>query len=73
VVSRGTVRLGTGRGGLHRGTSVVPVPIGPKGMRPLRKGLHVNVAIYYGPADPLRAHPALLLGQGAAPPPPITA
>jgi hypothetical protein len=73
VVSRGTVRLGTARASLQRGTSAVPVPIGPKGIRPLRKGLHVGVAIYYGPADPVRAHPALLLGPGSTEPPPITA
>lgn len=73
VVSRGAVRLGSAGAGLSRGTTAVPVPIGPKGIRPLRKGLHVDVAIYYGPADPVRAHPALLLGQGAGPPPPITA
>ncbi|HEV7750802.1 MAG TPA: hypothetical protein VGO71_04635 [Baekduia sp.] len=72
VVSRGTVRLGAARAGLERGTSAVPVPIGPKGIRPLRKGLHVNVAIYYGPADPVRARPALLIGQSADAPP-ITA
>jgi hypothetical protein len=69
VVSRGTVRLGTARAGLGRGTSAVPVPIGPKGIRPLREGLHVNVAIYYGPAEPVRARAALLLGQGAEEPP----
>jgi hypothetical protein len=73
VVSRGAVRLGSAGAGLGRGTTAVPVPIGPKGIRPLRKGMHVDVAIYYGPADPVRAHPALLLGQGADPPPPITA
>jgi hypothetical protein len=73
VVSRGAVRLGTAGAGLDRGTTAVPVPIGPKGIRPLRKGMHVDVAIYYGPADPVRAHPALLLGQGANSPPPITA
>jgi hypothetical protein len=73
VVSRGAVRLGSAGAGLSRGTTAVPVPIGPKGIRPLREGMHVDVAIYYGPADPVRAHPALLLGQGADPPPPITA
>ncbi|MDX6716048.1 MAG: hypothetical protein QOH30_2606 [Baekduia sp.] len=74
VVSRGAVRLGSAGAGLSRGTTAVPVPIGPKGIRPLRKGMHVDVAIYYGPADPVRAHPPLLLGQGAdPPPPPITA
>jgi len=73
VVSRGTVRLGSARAGLHSGTVAVPVPIGPKGIRPLRKGLHVNVAIYYGPADPVRAHPALLVGESAGAPPPVRA
>jgi hypothetical protein len=73
VVSRGRLRLGTARAGLHGGTSAVPVPIGPKGIRPLRAGLHVTVAIFYGAGAPVRAHPALLLGDGAGDRPPITA
>ena len=46
---------------MDRGGTVISVRIGPKGMRPLRKGLHVDVAIWWGAALPLRAHPALKL------------
>jgi hypothetical protein len=70
-VSRGDRRLGQGRSSLGRGTTVVPVAIGPRAMKPLRAGLHVNVAIYYGDSQPLRTRAALLLGAGA--PLPVTA
>jgi hypothetical protein len=73
VIGRGTVRLGTGRSRLGRGTTVVPVRIGPRGMKPLREGLHVKVAMYYGADDPVRATPALLLGDGEPEPLPMTA
>ena len=71
VIARGTVRLGTGRGHLGRGTTVVPVRIGPRAIKPLREGLHVKLAMYYGARDPVRANPALLIGDGE--PLPMTA
>ncbi|HWH93532.1 MAG TPA: hypothetical protein VNT03_06695 [Baekduia sp.] len=61
VVSRNGSRLGRGSGAMDRGGTVISVRIGPKAMRPLRKGLHVNVAIYWGAGAPLRARPALEL------------
>jgi hypothetical protein len=61
IVSRHTVRLGRRTGSMDRGGTVISVRIGHKGMKPLRKGLHVNVAIYWGAPEPLRAHPALKL------------
>jgi hypothetical protein len=61
VLSRHGTRLGRKAGSMDRGGTVISVRIGPKGMKPLRKGLHVNVAIYWGVAEPLRAHPALRL------------
>lgn len=64
VISRGTVRLGQSRGALGRGTTVVPVRIGPRSIKPLRKGLHVNVAIDYGDREPVRARAALLMADG---------
>jgi len=71
VVARRELRLGQAHGALDRGTTVVPVRIGPRGIKPLRKGLHVDVAIYYGDREPVRAHAALLLGDGE--PQPVTA
>jgi hypothetical protein len=71
VIARGELRLGQAHGSLDRGTTVVPVRIGPRGIKPLRKGLHVDVAIYYGDSEPVRAHAALLLGDGE--PLPVTA
>jgi hypothetical protein len=61
VVSRHGTRLGHGSGTMDRGGTVISVRIGPKGMKPLHKGLHVDVAIWWGAAFPLRAHPALKL------------
>jgi hypothetical protein len=61
IVSRHTVRLGRRTGSMDRGGTVISVHVGPKGIKPLRKGLHVNVAIYWGAPEPLRAHPALKL------------
>jgi hypothetical protein len=61
IISRHTLRLGRRTGSMDRGGTVISVPIGPKGIKPLRKGLHVNVSIYWGAAEPLRAHPALKL------------
>ncbi|WCB96612.1 hypothetical protein DSM104299_05377 [Baekduia alba] len=66
VVARHGVRLGHGSGAMDRGGTVISVKIGPKGIKPLRKGLHVDVLIYWGAGSPLRAHPALKL----APPDP---
>jgi hypothetical protein len=59
TVSRKSVLLGRRTGDMDRGGTVISVPIGRKGMKPLHKGLHVDVAIYWGAAEPLRAHPAL--------------
>jgi hypothetical protein len=61
VISRHAVRLGRARGSMDRGGTVISVRIGPKGMKPLRKGLHVDVAIFWGASEPLHAHPALKL------------
>jgi hypothetical protein len=61
VIARHGVRLGRGAAELDRGGAEVPVHIGPKGLKPLRKGLHVDVLIYWGSSVPLRAHPALTL------------
>jgi hypothetical protein len=61
VVARHGVRLGRGAGSMDRGGTVISVKIGPKGIKPLRKGLHVDVLIYWGANAPLRAHPALKL------------
>jgi len=61
VVSRHGTRLGKGSGTMDRGGTVISVRIGPKGMKPLHKGLHVDVAIWWGAPFPLRAHPALKL------------
>jgi hypothetical protein len=70
VITRRTVRLGIGRGRLGHGTTIVPVHIGPRGIKPLRAGLHVKVAMHYGASDPIRARPALLVAE---PPLPMTA
>ena len=61
VIARHGTRLGNGTGATDRGGTVISVKIGPKGIKPLRKGLHVDVLIYWGPGAPLRAHPALEL------------
>jgi hypothetical protein len=61
VIQRHGVRLGRGGGTMDRGGTVISVRIGRKGIRPLRKGLHVDVLIYWGSSEPLRAHPALKL------------
>jgi hypothetical protein len=61
IVSRAGTRLGRGPAAVRQGRTVVPVRIGPRGIKPLRKGLHVDVRIFYGPPEPLLAHPALLL------------
>jgi hypothetical protein len=61
TISRHGTRLGRGVGDVERGSTVVRVPIGPKGIKPLRRGIHVDVAIEYGGPEALHAHPALLL------------
>jgi hypothetical protein len=62
VVARHGVRLGQKSGSMDRGGTEISVPIGPKGIRRLRKGIHVDVLIYWnGVSTPLRAHPALRL------------
>jgi hypothetical protein len=69
TVSRHGTRLGRGTGDVERGSTFVRVPIGPKGIKPLRRGIHVDIAIDYGGPIPLHAHPALLLappGGGVA-------
>jgi hypothetical protein len=63
-VSRNGVRLGRGADITERGSTFVRVRIGPKGLKPLRPGLHVKVLIDYGSAEPLQARPKLV-----APPP----
>jgi hypothetical protein len=59
IIARHGVRLGRTALTIDRGGAEVAVRIGPKGLRPLRKGLHVDVLIYWGTSEPLRAHPAL--------------
>jgi hypothetical protein len=61
TVSRHGTRLGRGTGDVERGSTFVRVPVGPKGIKPLRRGIHVDVAIEYGGPVALHAHPALLL------------
>jgi hypothetical protein len=61
IIARHGVRLGRAGATLDRGGAEVAVRIGPKGLRRLRKGLHVDVLIYWGFSEPLRAHPALTL------------
>jgi hypothetical protein len=61
TVSRKGTRLGRGTGDVERGSTIVRVPIGPKGLKPLRRGIHVDVAIEYGGPDALHAHTPLLL------------
>jgi hypothetical protein len=61
VVARNGVLLGKGSGSMDRGGTVISVKIGPKGLKPLHKGLHVDIAIFWGAGSPLRAHPALKL------------
>ena len=61
VLARHGVVLGRRSGSMDRGGTVISVRIGPKGIKPLRKGLHVDVSIYWGAGSPLRAHPALKL------------
>jgi hypothetical protein len=61
IIARHGVRLGHGAGSMDRGGTVISVKIGPNGIKPLRKGLHVDVSIYWGAGSPLRAHPELKL------------
>jgi hypothetical protein len=61
LIARHGVRLGKGAGSMDRGGTVISVKIGPKGIKPLRKGIHVDVLIFWGASTPLRAHPALKL------------
>ncbi|HEY6762937.1 MAG TPA: hypothetical protein VI318_25775 [Baekduia sp.] len=61
IIARHGVRLGRAGGSMDRGGTVISVPIGPKSIKPLRKGIHVNVSIYWGSSIPLRAKPALKL------------
>jgi hypothetical protein len=61
IIARHGVRLGRAGAQIDRGGGEVSVRIGPKGLRPLRKGLHVDVLIYWCATEPLRAHPALRL------------
>jgi hypothetical protein len=66
TISRAGVRLGRTTGAVDRGSTFVRVRIGPKGLKPLRPGLHIHVAIEYDGPLTLHAHPALLLGDDAA-------
>jgi hypothetical protein len=59
VIARHGVRLGRAGATIDRGGDDISVRIGPKGLKPLRKGIHVDVLIYWGASQPLRAHPAL--------------
>jgi hypothetical protein len=61
LIARHGVRLGRATGSMDRGGTVISVKIGPKSIKPLRKGLHVDVQIFWGAGSPLRAHPALKL------------
>jgi hypothetical protein len=63
-VSRNGLRLGRGADATARGSTFVRVRLGPKGLKPLRPGLHVTVLIDYGSGAPLRTRTPL-----AAPPP----
>lgn len=64
AISRNGTRLGLSGDATERGSTFVRVRIGPKGLKPLRPGLHVTVLIDYGSGTPLRVTPVL-----TAPPP----
>ena len=64
TIARHGVRLGRGGDLTGRGSTFVRVRLGPRSLRPLHRGLHVDVTIDYGSREPLRAHAALV-----APPP----
>jgi hypothetical protein len=66
TISRGGRRLGRGVDTTGRGSTFVRVTIGPKSIKPLRRGLHVDVRVEYGASTPLRYHPALLLAPPGA-------
>jgi hypothetical protein len=61
TITRAGHRLGRGIDHLDRGSTFVRVPIGPKSLRPLRRGLHVNVDVEYGPPTPVHAFATLIL------------
>lgn len=64
AITRNGLRLGRGTDATARGSTFVRVRIGPKGLKPLRPGLHVTVLIDYGSGEPLRTRAPLV-----APPP----
>ena len=66
TISRAGLRLGRDTGVVDRGSNAVRVKLGPKGIKPLRRGLHVTVTIEYGASSPLKARPALQLGHASA-------
>src|SRR3954454_22083085 len=59
VIARHGVRLGRGSGSMERGATMIWVRIGPKAIKPLHKGLHVDVQIFWASGSPLPPHPAL--------------
>jgi hypothetical protein len=64
AITRNGTRLGLTGDATERGSTFVRVRIGPKGLKPLRPGLHVTVLIDYGSGTPLRTRTTL-----TAPPP----
>jgi hypothetical protein len=55
VLSRRGRRIGRRVRTIRPGDARVDVPVGPRNRRRLRPGLHIDVAIYFGAAAPLRA------------------
>jgi hypothetical protein len=73
-LARHGVRLGRPTAGtMDRGGTVISVHLGPKATARLRKGLHVDVRIFYGAPTPLKAHPALRLARPDDAPGPLSA
>jgi hypothetical protein len=66
TLSRHGTRIGRDTGVVDRGSTFVRVRIGPKSLKPLRKGLRVSVAIEYGASEPLHARPLLKLAPPGA-------
>jgi hypothetical protein len=74
LVSRHGRRLGRSRGVTERSGATVSIPIGPRGLRMVgHGGRHVDVLIYYGGPEPLRAHPVLRMGRAGIDPGPQAA
>jgi hypothetical protein len=64
LVSRHGLRLGRSRGVTDRSGATVNVPLGPRGLRMVgHGGRHIDVLIFWGAPQPLRAHPVLRMAR----------